>query len=83
MQKLWSYISFVLVGFIAGMTAMYYMAGDQVEVVVRKIKNKKTSGDNSVIIPIDIDSSFRKPKRVKLTKEQKRARRVGKRQKRN
>jgi len=54
MKKIWSYIAMIFAGFAAGLIAMYKIMGQTIQVNVRKIKNKGTSGDNSVIIPIDI-----------------------------
>jgi hypothetical protein len=64
MKKIWSYIAMIFAGFAAGLIAMYKIMGEQIQVNVRKIKNKGTSGDNSVIIPIDIQ----KPSNGQLSK---------------
>jgi hypothetical protein len=63
MKKIWTYISVFLTGIIGGLVAMYYMMGDQVTVKVRKIKNKKTSGDNQVIVPIEVENTKKRRKR--------------------
>ena len=68
MRKIWSYISAVLAGFILGMIAMQKLLGDQIEIQVRKIKNKKTSGKYIVTLLI----FFYKPKQTR--KEKRKAR---------
>jgi len=75
MKKAWVYIASVLSGVILGMVAMYKLMGDQIEINIRKVKNKGTSGDNSVTIPIDIKSA---QDRFKTRKQRKAARKVRK-----
>jgi hypothetical protein len=41
------------------------MAGDQIEIVVRKIKNKRTTGSNTVTIPVDVKKKRRKVRKIK------------------
>lgn len=64
MKKAWSYISAVLTGIIIGMVAMYKLTGEQIEVNIKKVKNKRTSGSNTLTIPITIDEQTRKEKRL-------------------
>ena len=65
MHKAWSYIASIAVGIGIGLVLMFKLMGEQVKVVVRKVKNKKTTGNNSVVIPIEInsDTPSRKDKR--------------------
>jgi len=65
MNKIWTYIVVFLTGVISGLVAMYYMAGDQIEIVVRKIKNKRTTGSNTVTIPVDVKKKRRKVRKIK------------------
>ena len=65
MKKIWVYISTFLTGVIAGLVAMYYMMGDQISIEVRKIKNKKTSGANSVTIPIEVKKREKRAKKAR------------------
>ena len=44
---------------------MYKLAGATVKVEVKKIKNKRTYGNNSVMIPIHVDSPQKALKRTK------------------
>ena len=44
------------IGLAAGIVAGVKLMGDQIEINIKKVKNKRTSGDNSVTIPIDIES---------------------------
>ena len=53
-------------GAIAGLIAMYKLMGDQVEVNIKKVKNKRV-GSSEVNIPIDIES---RRERRKSTKKQ-------------
>ena len=72
MQKVWAYITAFLGGVIAGLILMYKLMGEQIKVTVKKIKNKKTAGDNSVTIPIDIDSDSLSRREERRLKRQKR-----------
>ena len=54
MQKIWKYLAIGLAFFSAGLIVMRQLIGAQTKVVVRKIKNKRTSGDNAVTIPINL-----------------------------
>lgn len=69
MKKIWSYLAVFLAGFSTmAIIALKWFNGDDYSVEVKKIKNKKTSGDNEVTIPIQIDSS-------KMTRKDKRGQR--------
>lgn len=62
MNKLWSYISAVLGGIILGIIiGVKFLAGEDISVEVKKIKNKKTVGDTT--IPIDIETKRRRKSR--------------------
>ncbi len=63
MKKIWIYISTFLLGLAAGIVVGVKIMGDQVTVKVQKIKNKRTSGDNSVIIPIQVEKGLKRPKK--------------------
>ena len=56
MEKAWIYLVVFLAGFAGGVITGVKLMGDQISITVRKIKNKRTSGTNSVTIPIDIES---------------------------
>ncbi len=77
MKKIWSYIAIFFIGVSAGLIAMYKLAGETVKVEVRKIKNKRTSGNTTTTVPINVESSRkgRKPKRDKEKKDTKKPRR--------
>ena len=71
MRKAWPYITTFLAGVIAGIITMYKLMGEQIEVNVRRIKNKRTSGKTTTSIPLNIESA---KKRVKTPSERKKAR---------
>jgi len=55
MNKLWSYISAALGGIILGVIiGVKFLAGDDISVEVKKIKNKRNSGSPTTEIPINI-----------------------------
>ena len=56
MKKIWSYVAMFAIGLAVGIVAGVKLMGDQIEINIKKVKNKRTSGDNSVTIPIDIES---------------------------
>ena len=75
MKKFWGYISAFLAGIIAGLIAMYKIMGDQIEINVKRIKNKRV-GSSEVIIPVDV----RNPKNGRQNKrEVRKSKRVNKR----
>ena len=69
MKKIWSYIAIFLSGVITGLIIMYKLAGEQISVTVHKVKNKRTSGQTSTVIPIEIQKG---DKRLKRTRKQRR-----------
>jgi len=84
MKKLWSYIAvgfaFMSIGIVIGAK---WIAGDDYSIEIKKIKQKRNAGDTSVPINIDRLSEevkrASKEKRVKLTKEERKAKRKLKR----
>ena len=69
MQKLWSYIAIFLTGVITGLIVMYKLAGEQISVTIRKVKNKRTSGHTSTVIPIEIKKAEKGLKRTKAERK--------------
>jgi len=63
MKKIWSYLAVGFAFFSAGLIVMQKVIGDTVKVGVRTIKNKRTSGNNSVVIPIEVETSQKQPKK--------------------
>jgi hypothetical protein len=68
MKKIWIYISTFLLGLAAGIVVGVKIMGEQVSVTVRKVKNKRTSGDNSVTIPIQVEKAKKRPKKSRKQK---------------
>jgi len=68
MKKIWSYVAMFAIGLAAGIVAGVKLMGDQIEINIKKVKNKRTSGDNSVTIPINIDNA----KKARQTRREKR-----------
>ena len=68
MKKIWSYVAMFAIGLAAGIVAGVKLMGDQIEINIKKVKNKRTSGDNSVTIPISIDNA----KKARQTRREKR-----------
>ena len=58
MKKIWSYLCIFFVGFSTGLVAMYKLTGDTINIEVQKIKNKRTTGQGDIIIPVNL----KKPK---------------------
>lgn len=73
MKKIWIYISTFLLGVVAGLITMFKLMGEQIEVNVRKVKNKRTSGQTSTTIPIEVKARERAKKDKKMEREKKRA----------
>ena len=75
MRKIWSYLAVGFAFFSAGIVAGVKLMGDQVEINIRKVKNKRVSGEVNTTIPINLDSAktARQTKREerKLAKKQK------------
>ena len=61
MKKYWVHIATFLAGVIAGLIAMYKIMGEQIEVNVKRIKNKRV-GSSSTSIPIEIRKSDKRAK---------------------
>jgi len=74
MKKIWLYLSLFLAGLASGLVLMYKLTGEQIKVTVKKIKNKGTSGANTVTIPVNISSSSRKETRRSKRVDKKAAR---------
>lgn len=70
MKKIWSYLAVGFAFFSAGLITIYKVMGEQTKVTMRKVKFKRTLGDNSVTVPIRIDKA---EKRTKRTREEKKA----------
>jgi len=68
MKKIWSYVAMFAIGLAAGIVAGVKLMGDQIEINIKKVKNKRTSGDNSVTMPINIDNA----KKARQTRREKR-----------
>ena len=64
MEKFWIYLVVLLVGFAGGVIVGVKLMGDQIEIQVRKIKNKRTSGTNQVTIPIEV----KEPRKTRVAK---------------
>lgn len=56
MKKIWSYLAVGFAFFSAGLIAMYKLMGEQIKIEVHKVKNKRTSGNTSTTIPINLES---------------------------
>ena len=57
MKKIWTYISVLLAGVLAGvMIAVKWLNESGVTVNVAKIKSKRSSGDMNVTVPIEVES---------------------------
>ena len=68
MTNIWIYLVVLLVGLAGGIVIGVKLMGDQISITVRKIKNKKTSGDNSVVIPIDVQKALSRRKQRLIDK---------------
>ena len=68
MKRIWGFIATLFIGFSAGLIAMYKLMGDKVEVNIKRIKTKR--GSSEVNLNLDVDSP---QKRLKRTKEQRKA----------
>ena len=67
MKKLWSYLAVLFLGISAGLfAAVKWLQVDKVAVYVRKVKNKRTSGQTTTTIPINIET----PKMARKTKRE-------------
>ncbi|HDY89452.1 MAG TPA: hypothetical protein ENH82_15220 [bacterium] len=67
MNKLWSHIAVLFAGISAGIfVAVKWLQVDRVAVYVRKVKQKRTSGQTTTTIPINIDT----PKMARKTKRE-------------
>ena len=73
MKKLWSYLAvgfaFMSLGIIIGAK---YLGGADYSIEIAKIKNKRTTGTNSVVIPIEFKTSEKPPKKSKAERKSKR-----------
>ena len=80
MKKLFTYLSVFLLGIIAGMVSMYYMAGEKFKIIIQKqrVKNKKISGVTTTTIPIDLDVAEKA--RIRASKEESKEEKKAKRQ---
>ncbi|MCK4500329.1 hypothetical protein KAU11_07520 [Candidatus Babeliales bacterium] len=63
MKKIWSYLAVGFAFFSAGLLAMYKIMGEQVKVTVRKVKQKRTSGNSSVVVPIEVETPEKRLKK--------------------
>ena len=70
MKKIWSYLAIGFAFFAAGMAAMKKLMGEQVKVTVKSIKNKRTSGNTSTTIPINLESPKTGKKQAKENKKE-------------
>lgn len=73
MDKIWKYLSAFLTGaLLMAIIAMKWIAGDDYSVEIKKIKNKRSSGDNVITTPIIIkpkkESRKERRKKRKMTK---------------
>ena len=68
MTNIWIYLVVLLVGFAGGVITGVKLMGDQISITVRKIKNKRTSGDNSVVIPIEVQKALSRRKQRLIDK---------------
>jgi hypothetical protein len=56
MNKVWGYISAVLVGVVLGIViGVKWLAGKDVSVEVRRINNRRTTGDTTIPIEVDVN----------------------------
>ena len=93
MKKVYPYIVMFLSGVIAGLITMYKLTGDTINVTVRKVKSKRTSGQTSTTIPIVVKNDAkqkrngkkeaRKQKRIVRHNESKLARNLKRLEKNN
>lgn len=65
MKKIWGFIATFFIGFSAGLIAMYKLMGDTVKIEIKKVKNKRVSGEVNTTFNTDIDSPPKRPKRAK------------------
>jgi hypothetical protein len=72
MKKIWSYIAMFALGLAAGIVAGVKLMGDQIEINIKKVKNKRTSGDNSVTVPIDLRNAEDDAKAKRAERKQRR-----------
>jgi len=64
MKKFWSYLSVFLTGALTmAIIAAKWIAGDDYSVEVKKIKNKRTSGDNTVTTPVVVNPKEKRRKK--------------------
>lgn len=80
MKRIWTHIILFLLGIIAGMIGMYYMAGEKFKIIIQKqrVKNKRTSGVTTTTIPIDLDVAEKA--RIRASKEESKEEKKAKRQ---
>jgi len=67
MKKIWSYVAAFFAGLSVGLVAMYKLMGDQIEINIKKVKNKRV-GSSSVEIPINVESRENRRKTRKKRK---------------
>ena len=61
MKKIWSYIAIFLAGFgTMAIIALKWFNGDDYSLDIKKIKSKKSSGDQSVPIQVEVSQTGRK-----------------------
>ena len=69
MRKIWGFIATLFIGFSAGLVAMYKLMGDTVKIEIKKVKNKRVSGEANTTFNTDIDSLSKRAKRIKERKD--------------
>ena len=57
MKKAWGYIALFFAGVAAGIVVGVKIMGDQISITVKKIKQKRTSGESDISIPINLDNA--------------------------
>ena len=66
MKNIWSYVSAILMGTILGIViGVKWLAGQDISIEVKKIKNKRTSGTTTTNVPIEVEVPKRKRKKRK------------------
>jgi hypothetical protein len=63
-KKIWSHIALFFIGVSAGLITMYKLMGEQIEVNIKKVKNKRV-GSSEVSIPISIEKADKRAKKRK------------------
>ena len=72
MTNFWICIAIFALGNVTGVIIGVKLMGDQIHIEIKKVKNKRTSGQTSTVIPIEIKSSKKPPKKTRAERKQER-----------